>query len=64
MRGGVELETAGWIVGTSLSVLVLLVGIIGMLVSKQRRTRNKWSIWLILFGVCALVSAFINAGFK
>lgn len=52
---------AGWIVGTSVAVLVLLTGIVGILVSNQKRTKNKWAWWFILFGVLAIVSAFINA---
>ncbi|WP_211750301.1 hypothetical protein [Paenibacillus sp. Marseille-Q4541] len=53
---------AGFIVGTSLAVLVLLTGIVGLLISKQKRKKNKWAWWLILFGCCAIISAFINAG--
>ncbi|WP_454191658.1 hypothetical protein [Paenibacillus sp. Marseille-Q7038] len=52
---------AGFIVGTSLAVLVLLTGIVGLLISKQKRKKNKWAWWFILFGCCAIISAFINA---
>ena len=52
---------AGFIVGTSLAVLVLLTGIGGLLISKQKRKKNKWAWWFILFGCCAILSAFINA---
>lgn len=52
-----------FIVGTGVAILLILVGISGMLVSKRRGTKNKWSWWLILFGCCAVVSAFINARF-
>lgn len=54
---------AGWIVGTSVSILVLLGGIVGLLVSKRKKTENKWAWWFILFGCCAIISAFINARF-
>lgn len=50
----------GWIVGTSVAVLVLLVGIVGVVTSKQKRQRNRWAGWFILFGCCAIISAFIN----
>ena len=49
-----------FIVGTGIAILLLLLGIIGLLVSKQRGARNKWSWWLILFGCCAIVSAIFN----
>lgn len=52
---------AGWIVGTSLSVIVLLTGIGGLLTSIKRKEKNKWAWWFILFGCCAIISAFINA---
>ncbi|GIP42629.1 hypothetical protein J45TS6_10880 [Paenibacillus sp. J45TS6] len=53
---------AGFIVGTSLAVLILVTGIVGLLISKQKRKKNTWAWWFILFGCCAIISAFINAG--
>lgn len=53
---------AGFIVGTSLAVLILVTGIVGLLISKQKGKKNKWAFWFILFGCCAIISAFINAG--
>lgn len=53
---------AGFIVGTSLAVLILITGIVGLLISKQKGKKNKWAFWFILFGCCAIISAFINAG--
>jgi hypothetical protein len=54
---------AGWIVGTGVAVLLLLAGIVGQIVSRQRRVKNKWAWWCILIGCMAIVSAFINAQF-
>ncbi|CAM4335094.1 DUF308 domain-containing protein [Paenibacillus tarimensis] len=50
----------GWIVGTSLAVLILLAGVIGLAVSKQNRRKNRWGWWFVIFGVCAIISAFVN----
>lgn len=55
---------AGWIVGITFSTIVLLVGIYGSLSSRHRKVKNKWAGWFILFGCCALISAFINYQFR
>lgn len=52
----------GWIVGTSLAVLILIAGVIGLLVSRQNGRKSKWAWWFILFGCCAVISALINSG--
>ncbi len=52
-----------FIVGISVAFLLLLVGIIGLIVSKKEGTPNKWALWLIIFACCALVSAVINYQF-
>lgn len=54
----------GWIVGTSISLVVLLAGIVGIVTSKLKRQRNRWAGWFILFGCCAIASAFINYSLK
>lgn len=50
----------GFIVGIIISVLVLIIGIIGILLSKKSGVKNKWAWWAVVFGVCALISAVIN----
>ena len=50
----------GWIVGMSVSVLVLITGIAGLVRSSLKKSKNKWPWWLILFAVFAIVSGFIN----
>ncbi|WP_199794823.1 hypothetical protein [Paenibacillus faecalis] len=55
---------AGWIVGITFSVIVLLIGIWGLLDSRRKRVKNKWAGWFILFGICAIISAFINYQFR
>jgi hypothetical protein len=50
----------GWYVGTGVSVVVLVVGVVAWIRSQRRRVRNRWAGWFILFGVCALVSAYVN----
>jgi len=52
-----------FMVGTGIAILLLLVGIIGLMMSKKKGTPNKWAIWLIIFACCALVSAVINYQF-
>lgn len=51
----------GFIVGSILALVILCVGIIGLLVSKHKREKNKWAWAAIIFSACALVSAVINS---
>ncbi|WP_342552476.1 hypothetical protein [Paenibacillus sp. FSL R7-0652] len=55
---------AGWIVGITFSIIILIIGIYGVINSRHRRVSTKWAWWFVLFGCCALVSAVINYQFR
>ncbi|MET3211569.1 UNVERIFIED_CONTAM: Mg2+ and Co2+ transporter CorA [Paenibacillus sp. PvR008] len=55
---------AGYIVGTIAAIITIIIGIYGLSVSKRKGEKNKWAPWLIIFGCCAIVSAFINYSIK
>lgn len=57
-----ESISLGFIVGTSISIILLIVGIIMLLYSRNKTRKNKWAWYLIVFGVCALISGAINSG--
>lgn len=50
----------GFIVGTIISIALIVVGIIVMGLAKIKGTKSKWAVWLIVIGVVALISAVIN----
>ncbi|WP_186323464.1 hypothetical protein [Paenibacillus xylanexedens] len=50
----------GWIVGTSLAIIVLLSGLVGLNQAVRRQRKARWPWWLIGFSVAALISAAIN----
>lgn len=52
---------AGFIVGITIATILLMTGVIVLLVSKRKVHKNKWAWWLIIFGICALISAAINS---
>lgn len=61
--GGImESISVGFIVGTSISIILLIVGIIILLYSRNKIRKNKWAWWLVIFGICALISGAINSG--
>lgn len=62
-RGGIMKSiNIGFIVGTFVSIILLIVGIIILLYSSNKTQKNKWAWWLIIFGACALISGSINSG--
>ncbi|MFD3445723.1 hypothetical protein ACFDTO_14090 [Microbacteriaceae bacterium 4G12] len=50
----------GIISGFVLGIVLLIVGFIGMIVSKQKSASNRWSGWVMLAGGCAILTAFVN----
>lgn len=50
----------GWIVGTTLAILVLFSGLVGLNQATRRHRKVRWPWWLIGFSVAALISAVIN----
>lgn len=50
----------GFIVGTIISIALIVVGIIVMGLAKSKGAKSKWAVWLIVIGVVALISAVIN----
>ncbi|MDN3955899.1 hypothetical protein [Sporolactobacillus laevolacticus] len=52
----------GFIVGGTIAIVLLIIGIIAVVVSKRKAQENKWAWWVILFGVIALISGAINSG--
>ena len=53
----------GFIVGIIISIAIIVVGIIVMGLAKNKDTKSNWAVWLIGFGVVALISAVINFKF-
>ena len=50
----------GYIVGSSIAFMVTITGISYLVIARKRRKNSKWAVWAVVFGVCALISAFIN----
>ncbi|QOR34684.1 hypothetical protein IMX26_14595 [Clostridium sp. 'deep sea'] len=51
----------GIILGAILGIVLLLISLIGFFLSKNKTESSIWYKWLALAGVCALVTAVINA---
>lgn len=49
------------ILGAIFGVILLIVGGIAFLVTKGRGEKCKWCLWVLLAGVCALITAGANA---
>ncbi|MEG0919700.1 MAG: hypothetical protein RR967_03380 [Anaerovoracaceae bacterium] len=47
--------------GCVLGVILLIIGSIGFLLSKKKQEKCKWCPWVVLAGVCALITAGVNA---
>jgi hypothetical protein len=52
----------GFIVGIIVAITAIGIGIVGLISSKKNNSKIKWALWVILFGVLALISAAINSG--
>ncbi len=50
----------GHVVGISIAIALIICGIAALLYSTIRRKAYRWPKWLILGGIVALVSAFVN----
>ncbi|WP_179631971.1 hypothetical protein [Clostridium peptidivorans] len=50
----------GIILGFALGIILLLIGFIGMIVNKQKRKSRRWTDWVIIAGVCAILTAIFN----
>lgn len=51
----------GIILGVILGLLLLIVGGAAFFVAKRRGKKCKWCVWVLLAGVCALITAGANA---
>ncbi|MBL4937571.1 hypothetical protein JK636_17790 [Clostridium sp. YIM B02515] len=51
----------GIILGVILGLLLLIVGGVGFFVAKKSGKKCKWCVWVLLAGVCALITAGANA---
>ncbi|SHI82850.1 hypothetical protein SAMN05444401_1521 [Clostridium amylolyticum] len=54
--------STGFIVGTSVSIILLIIGIIILIYSRNKMEKKRWAWILIVFGICALISGAINSG--
>lgn len=54
--------STGFIVGTFISIILLIIGIIILIYSKNKMEQKRWAWILIIFGICALISGAINSG--
>lgn len=50
----------GYIVGIIISVSLIIYGIVAAIYAKVNQKEYKWAKWLIIVGIVALISAFIN----
>lgn len=51
----------GIILGFILGIILLLVGFIGMIVRRRKRSSSRWPDWVIIAGGCAILTAIVNA---
>lgn len=51
----------GIILGSVLGVILLLVGLIGMIVSRQKRSSSRWPEWVTIAGGLAILTAVVNS---
>ncbi len=51
----------GIILGIILGLFLLVIGGVAFFVAKRRDKKCKWSVWVLLAGVCALITAGANA---
>ena len=51
----------GIILGIILGLILLIVGGAVFFVAKRRDKKCKWCVWVLLAGVCALITAGANA---
>lgn len=51
----------GIILGVILGVVLLVIGAVMFLAAKRSGEKSKWCPWVILAGVCALITAGANA---
>lgn len=55
------MEHIAIILGAILGVVLLLIGAIGWLSQRRKGKVRQWVLWISLAGVCALITAGINA---
>jgi hypothetical protein len=51
----------GIILGIILGLFLLIIGGVAFFVAKRRDKKCKWCVWVLLAGVCALITASANA---
>jgi len=51
----------GIILGTILGFILIIVGGIAFFSASRRNEKCKWCIWVLLAGMCALITAGANA---
>lgn len=50
----------GYIVGIIVAISVIVCGSVAAIYAKRNHKKCKWAILAIVFGIVALISAFIN----
>lgn len=48
-------------IGIIVAVILLIVGIIVLLVMRNKPQKRKWGWLIIVLGICAIISALVNA---
>lgn len=51
----------GIILGVILGLFLLIIGGVAFFVAKRQDKKCKWCVWVLLAGVCALITAGANA---
>lgn len=51
----------GIILGSILGVILVIIGLIGMIVGRQKRSSSRWPEWVMIAGGCAILTAIFNA---
>jgi hypothetical protein len=57
---GLNYANAGFNVGIIVTCTLIITGVIILFLNRNKEKKRKWAWWLIIFGLCALISAAIN----
>jgi hypothetical protein len=55
-------SSIGFIVGIVVAAAAIISGIAGLVIAKKNERKSKWPVWVIVFGIVALISAAVNYG--
>jgi len=53
--------TTAVFIGIVIAIILFITGIIVLLAMRKKPQKRKWGWLIIILGICALISAFVNA---